>query len=100
MLKQISRLFKQQLERKLFNKKDRVDYSTKHHRSRYCYCKHAEVPVYVQSSNKNFNFQRFSENIHEEQNQDDPESGTCKTSQYLNYNSWFEALGLVGLGFT
>lgn len=100
MLKQISRLFRDQLEKKLFNNRDKVDYSIKADRSRnYHRYKRAKGFVHSRSCCEKFNPRQAVRNSTGEQQTDDDKTETCRTSDYLKYNSWFEAFGLVRRNF-
>lgn len=95
MLKHISRLFREQFERKLLNKKEKVEYSAKHNRSRYCYCKLTRGSLKVKPLNTTCNYEPLTEKVKPDQKEEKGSHETCETSHYLNYNSVLEALGLV-----
>ncbi|XP_065222104.1 uncharacterized protein LOC135846761 [Planococcus citri] len=95
MLKQISRLFRDQLEKKLFNNRDKVDYSIKADRSRnYHRYKRAKGSNNFRPCCDKWNHRQVVSNTSSDQREEDDKTETCRTADYLKYNSWLEALGL------
>lgn len=92
MLKAVKRYIRDHFEKKIINKKEKVDNPSKPKLPYCCTCNNSCIPRYLKSVNGTFNYHPFCSKYNQKKKFQD-ESDTFKTD-YVDF-SWIETIGLV-----